>query len=297
MSTNKTDVKNSTNDNNTTNDKNPKNDKKENVTKSIIDYVDGQPDIQSVLNFWQNVKVNKSNITMHFKKTGQPIDTSQKKSEQKNKRNIQYNPNVQDTDNIKKLITNYFLRDNIMNTTTTTVKTNITNENGLKDSSFQEIYNNNNRRLIENDIASDNTNNFNSLLRLFDQYSKMRQRPEEETTTTPRITTKTYKNNTNINDLLNFLNVYKTYYPDVANGKNKESVNSAQEINLKRNFVTDKAFSVLNNMINEDIPQNFIKEIAISVKDMVLKELRKEMKSTTIGYTTAGSLTTYDTTG
>lgn len=281
---------------NKTNSKNETSDKKEN--KSVIDYVDGQPDIQSVLSFWHNMKAKRSNITgLLPKKIEHFTETSKKISEQKNKRNIQYNSNAKETDNIQKLLTKYLLRD-IHNVTSksTTVRTNTETEKDLKDSNFHQIFRNDiNRRIIENNIGTDN-NAFNSALMLYNQIVNMHGKAGEEITTTPALTTKPCINKTSLDELLTFLNIYKTMNTEQTTIKNTEPTNTVKESNLKRDILNENPTTVRDDIKKENIPQNIIKEIATNVKNMVLKELHKEVKATVFP-TTVGTVTTYKLTG
>ncbi|CAH0728554.1 unnamed protein product, partial [Brenthis ino] len=266
--------------------------KKESTTRDIIQYNDGQPEMQSVLKFWQEkvgIKVNMSNNTSRLEHN---IDESLLKNEQKNKRNVESNTNYKETDTIQKILANLVVQrheDNSVQSTTARESINGRKQYYYFPPTFYDNY----RYSEYNDHKSPSSSN---RVKQIDPYVGMRQIMEDSIDMS-KVTAERNKSNVNLNDMLTVFNTFKSYYPVMANIKNNKMKNPVQDLHLSTEAITEKIFTTTAKITAPKIPQNMIKEIAISVKDMILSELRKEfiIITTTIPTTVATTSTEKET--
>lgn len=267
----------------------------------MIQYKDGQPELKSILNFWNDIKNNNS-IKKH--KTQQINETF--RTEQKNKRNIADAFNSNESDIIQKLLQNFILKKENKQ-----FDEDITKKIINIGHPYSDFYIPNKQNTMINTKDNENYKSPKSFPINFEgtqveQYSinskpmkiKIHQKSDSEK----------YKsiNANNLNDIINALQSFKINYPitkkdnydEYFDGNGKESLRSSEYLDKytqHKNFFTTET-AVTPKITEQTLSQNVIKEIAKSVKELVLRDLRKEIFQTTSTITTTTVTETTTTT-
>lgn len=250
------------------------------------------------MNFWNDIKNNNS---IKKYKTQQINETF--RTEQKNKRNIPDAFNSNESDVIQKLLLNFILKKENKQ-----FDEDVTKKNINIDHPYGDFYIPNKQNIMIDTKDNENHKSPKSIPINFEgtqaeQYS-LNNKPIKN-----RIHQKSDRekyqsiNPNSFYDIINALQLFKINYPitkkdnydEYLDGNDKESLRSSEYSNKytqhKNFFTTDTA--VTPKMTDQTLSQNIIKEIAKSVKELVLRDLRKEIfQTSTITTTTVTETTT-----
>ncbi|XP_045777051.1 uncharacterized protein LOC123875330 isoform X2 [Maniola jurtina] len=255
----------------------------------VTEYPDGQAKLESVSKYLQDMRVNKTAIYV-------PIPQPVSIKEQESKRNITNDLNSAET--LNRLIANLSKRSSISTKPTTTQK-NLINIEDLYEQLFSLRKQDN---MEENHTVNPGSLQTHLAIQKNDRKTSVGKEIVENDSDTKRKELN-ISNHKNLNDALTLNNTYSSCNPFISdaevmskfNGKAKES------LKLSRNPFFNKFERVDTMSTNIEPKYNFsrdmIKEIADSVKELILRDLRKELLETTtlISTTTIISTTTRTT--
>ncbi|CAH2094746.1 unnamed protein product [Euphydryas editha] len=262
----------------------------------IIQYKDGQPELKSILNFWNDMKINNSIKNYKAVKkfnTSNEFTNENFRQEEKNKRNIPDALNSNESDIIQKLLLNFILKKRNKN-----VDEPVTSKRINIDVVYDDFHSLKKQNPKKNTEVNENYKfplNFEATQ--MEQYSLNSEPMKKKIDRKPISEKNKSINSNNIYDVLNALQSLKINYPIISkdknieylDGNNKGSMRSSENLFLdkysrQRNIFTTE--TITPKITEQTLSQNVIKEIAQSVKELVLRDLRKEIFKTTSTITT-----------
>ncbi|XP_069360675.1 uncharacterized protein [Maniola hyperantus] len=238
----------------------------------VTQYLDGPEKLESVLKKLQDMRVNKA--AKHAS-----ISQTVSIKEQESKRSITNDLNLAET--LNRLMTIFLSkRNNISTKPTTTQKT--LNIEDL----YEKLLSSRKQNMEENPNV--NPGSQQSFAHLLIQQNDRKTPPVQKEIIENKSDTKrkelNISNRKNLTNALTLTNTYKSFNPFISDAVSKLNGKAKESLKLSRNpfFNHFEMVDTTNTNVEPQhkFPRDMIKEIADSVKELILRDLRKELRET-----------------